>query len=90
YKKTDLLVLDEPTSALDMESEYKLMETLNELKGDLIILIISHRPAAIKMSDEIILMTDGRLDDIAPYEELTLKNERFKEMMARSAIEPDS
>lgn len=89
YKKTDLLVLDEPTSALDMESEYKLMETLNALKGDLIILIISHRPAAIKMSDEIILMTDGRLEDIAPYEELTLKNGRFKEMMARSTVEPD-
>src|SRR5690625_6443656 len=29
YKQSDLLVLDEPTSALDMESEFKLLTTLN-------------------------------------------------------------
>lgn len=88
YKKTDLLVLDEPTSALDMESEYKLMKTLNALKDDLIILVISHRPAAIKMSDKIILMAEGQLEDMATYEELILKNEKFKEMMALSIAEP--
>lgn len=87
YKKTDLLVLDEPTSALDMESEYKLMKTLNYLKNDLIILVISHRPASIKMSDKIILMAEGRLEGIGTYEELTSENEDFKEMMTRSVEE---
>ena len=88
YKKTDLLVLDEPTSALDMESEYKLMRTLNSLKDDLIILVISHRPAAIKMSDKIILMAEGRMEGMGTYDELTSKNERFREMMTRSIEEP--
>ncbi len=89
YKKTDLLVLDEPTSALDMESEYKLMKTLNALKQDLIILVISHRPASIKMSDKIILMTEGRLEGMGTYEKLTSENEEFKELMARSMEEPE-
>lgn len=89
YKKTDLLVLDEPTSALDMESEYKLMKTLNSLKKDLIILVISHRPASIKMSDKIIFMAKGRLEGMGTYKELTSKNESFKEMMACSAGEPE-
>lgn len=84
YKKTDLLVLDEPTSALDMESEYKLMTTLNALKKDLIILVISHRPASIKMSDKIILMAAGELEDVGSYSELISKNENFREMMAHS------
>ncbi len=88
YKRTDLLVLDEPTSALDMESEYKLMKTLNSLKDDLIILVISHRPASIKMSDRIILMAEGKLEEIGTYEELTSKNETFKEMMSLSVEEP--
>lgn len=87
YKNTDLLVLDEPTSALDMESEYKLMKTLNSLKDDLIILVISHRPASIKMSDKIILMADGYLEGIGTYDELTSKNKGFKEMMTRSIEE---
>ncbi|WP_152206753.1 ABC transporter ATP-binding protein [Marinobacter changyiensis] len=88
YKNTDLLVLDEPTSALDMESEYKLMKTLNSLKDDLIILVISHRPASIKMSDKIILMAEGRLEGIGTYEEVHSGNEGFKEMMERSIEEP--
>lgn len=88
YKKTDLLVLDEPTSALDMESEYKLMKTLNSLKDDLIILVISHRPASIKMSDKIILMTEGRLEGIGTYEQLTSENQDFREMMVRSVESP--
>jgi ABC-type multidrug transport system fused ATPase/permease subunit len=87
YKQTDLLVLDEPTSALDMESEYKLMTTLNSLKKDLIILVISHRPAAIKMSDKIILMAAGELEDIGSYKDLITRNDNFREMMAHSATE---
>jgi ABC-type multidrug transport system fused ATPase/permease subunit len=87
YKQTDLLVLDEPTSALDMESEYKLMTTLNSLKQNLIILVISHRPASIKMSDKIILMAAGQLEDIGPYKDLVTRNDNFREMMAHSATE---
>lgn len=85
YKQTDLLVLDEPTSALDMESEYKLMTTLNSLKEDLIILVISHRPASIKMSDKIILMAGGELEDIGSYKELVERNDNFRDMMAHSS-----
>lgn len=87
YKQTDLLVLDEPTSALDMESEFKLMTTLNSLKEDLIILVISHRPASIKMSDKIILMAAGELEDIGSYKDLVTRNDHFREMMAHSATE---
>lgn len=89
YKQTDLLVLDEPTSALDMESEYKLMTTLNSLKKDLIILVISHRPASIKMSDKIILMAAGKLEDIGAFKDLVTRNDNFREMMAHSETETD-
>ncbi|GGE72260.1 ABC transporter ATP-binding protein [Streptosporangium jomthongense] len=81
YKQTDLLVLDEPTSALDMESEYKLMSTLNSLKENLIILIISHRPASIQMSDKIILMEKGRINAVETYNNLIKNNEKFRSMM---------
>ncbi|MFT6907210.1 MAG: ABC-type multidrug transport system fused ATPase/permease subunit [Oleiphilaceae bacterium] len=90
YKKTNLLVLDEPTSALDMESEFKLMTTLNSLKKDLIILVISHRPASIKMSDQIILMAAGKLEDIAPFKELAERNDNFREMMMHSTTKNDA
>lgn len=81
YKQSDLLVLDEPTSALDMESEFKLLTTLNRIKHNLIILIISHRPASIRMSDRIILMDQGAVVSVGPYSDLIVENPSFKQLM---------
>lgn len=81
YKQSDLLVLDEPTSALDMESEFKLLTTLNKIKSNLIILIISHRPASIRMSDQIILMDQGAVVSAGPYSDLIAENASFKQLM---------
>ncbi|MDQ2076180.1 ABC transporter ATP-binding protein [Marinimicrobium sp. ABcell2] len=81
YKQSDLLVLDEPTSALDMESEYKLLKTLNKIKHNLIILIISHRPASLKMSDRIILMDHGAVESVGSCQDMMEKNASFKQLM---------
>lgn len=81
YKRTSLLVLDEPTSALDIESEHNFMETLNSLKSNLIILLISHRPASIQMSDTIILMEEGALSSAGSYKALIAENPHFKRLM---------
>ncbi|WP_148862584.1 ABC transporter ATP-binding protein [Marinobacter fonticola] len=84
YKQADLLVLDEPTSALDIESELKLMNTLNTLKQDLIILLISHRPAAIRASDEIILLEKGQIKNVGSFDDLQEMDASFGSMMSGS------
>lgn len=86
YKQCDLLVLDEPTSALDIESEYKLLKTLATLKKDLLIIIISHRPASIKMSDYVILMDRGSITNSGPYTNLLSTDSTFKSMMDKSTV----
>ena len=40
--KSSVLILDEPTSSLDMKSSNIIKNTLNKLKKDKIIIIISH------------------------------------------------
>jgi len=87
YKECDVLILDEPTSALDMNTEYEFLQTLNNLKEDLIILVISHRLASVKMSDSVILMKEGVIVGHAPYEELVSKNHEFREMVNKGAGE---
>lgn len=81
YKDTNLLVLDEPTSALDLESEYTFMKTLDSIKKDLIILIISHRPAAIEMCDHVIFMSNGKIEKIGSFQELIQTDKAFKKIM---------
>lgn len=59
YRQPDLLVLDEATSALDAETEADILKTLNGLKGQLTILIVSHRPAPLGICDSIIELDAG-------------------------------
>lgn len=47
------LLLDEATSALDRKMERKLLENLRRFKGNRTILVTTHRPGVLKMSDRI-------------------------------------
>lgn len=86
YRNNKILVLDEPTSALDIESEHDLMQLLNQLKYERLTIVISHRPAAIKLSDRIVVIADGTLIANGSYEELYADNQYFKLMIEKGFI----
>ena len=55
YKNSNLLILDEFTSALDNETEMEIVENINELaKLGMIIIIITHRKAPLKICNKIL------------------------------------
>ncbi len=54
-----LLVLDEATSALDQVSEAAICETLNQLKGDLTILAVTHQSALRRIGDRVYHVRGG-------------------------------
>jgi ABC-type multidrug transport system fused ATPase/permease subunit len=47
------MLLDEATSALDRETEERLLENLRAFKGNRTVLVTTHRPGVLKMSDRI-------------------------------------
>lgn len=53
-----LLVLDEPTSALDAESEEVILETLDKLRGEVTIVVITHRTDTLRVCDRVFRITD--------------------------------
>jgi len=57
--KPSLLILDEATSALDAESEDAVRQTMENLKGQLTILAISHNRALLEAADQVYQMQDG-------------------------------
>ena len=83
YRNNKVLILDEPTSALDIESEHDLMSLLNQLKKEVLIIVISHRPAAIKLSDRISVIADGKLIANGEYSQLYAESEYFKSMIEK-------
>ncbi len=58
--KPRLLILDEATSALDPESEEVVRQTMENLKGQLTILAISHNRAMVQAADYVYQLGDQR------------------------------
>ena len=56
-----ILLLDEPTSALDKKSENDILNTLNELRGTVTIIAISHQETFVNASDIKYSLENGKL-----------------------------
>ena len=56
-KDPPILILDEATSALDEETEQRVLQNLKEMT-DKTVLLITHRPAALRICDREITMTE--------------------------------
>lgn len=69
-KDAPIIVLDEATSALDPDSEVYIKDALERLSEDRTTLIITHRLAAIRNVDKIIVLSRGRLVEQGTHEEL--------------------
>jgi len=89
----ELLVLDDLSSALDVVTEHRLWERWDALRGSGQVgshtaLAISHRRAALKRADRILVLKDGTLDDVGTLDELLTRCEEMRQIWnARDAGE---
>jgi ABC-type multidrug transport system fused ATPase/permease subunit len=51
-----LLVLDEATANLDLTTELEIAETIRLLRGRSTVLIVSHRPGILEVTDQTLRM----------------------------------
>lgn len=58
-KKSPILLLDEPAKTLDFAGDAAFMKSLEDMKGQMTILMVSHRPSHIKMADKVLVLEDG-------------------------------
>jgi len=81
YKEIDILVMDEATSALDSETEKAIQDNIDQLKGQYTILIVAHRLSTIRNADEVVLMSQGRVEEKGNFEKLIQDSGSFKKMV---------
>jgi ATP-binding cassette subfamily B multidrug efflux pump len=79
-KNAKILILDDATSALDMETEYQLLNNLNNLKNKATTFIIAHRISAVKNADTIIYIENGSIIEQGTHKELLAKQGKYYEI----------
>ncbi len=79
-QKTQIILFDEATSALDNETQSKIQEAIENMKGEYTILIIAHRLSTIINSDRILFLNDGKIEAEGSHEELLDTCEDYKKL----------
>ncbi len=79
-KNPKVLILDDSTSAVDTATEAKLRKGLAQSLPGTTKLIIAQRVASIETADQIIILEDGKVDDIGTHEELLKRNAFYQEL----------
>lgn len=64
YQRCKLMIFDEATSALDTETEKAIIGSIQDLRGDKTLVIISHRASAVQDCDRVYRVENGRVEQI--------------------------
>ena len=70
YKQAQVLILDEATSALDNDTEQAVMDAINQLDGNLTVVMIAHRLSTVSKCDRVIRLDHGRVVADGPPSEV--------------------
>lgn len=78
-----LLILDEATSALDPESEALVNANLLRIGLGRTMVIVSHRLSSLTDCDQILVLEQGKVMDIAPHETLLERCSVYRQLWAQ-------
>ncbi len=79
-KDAPIVILDEATAFTDPENETKLQESIANLTRGKTLLVIAHRLSTIKNADRIVVLNDGRIEDMGTQDELMERSPLYNRM----------
>ncbi|NQX38198.1 ATP-binding cassette, subfamily B [Pedobacter steynii] len=89
YKEPQVLFFDEATSALDSKNEKEIVQNLDNFFQQKTVVVIAHRLSTVKAADQIVVLDDGRVQEIGTHLELIEKRGYYYELVkSQLSMEP--
>ena len=78
--KPSVMILDEATANIDTETEILIQDSLEKMKNIGTMLIVAHRLSTIQHSDNIILLSKGKIIEQGSHQELLHQKGRYYQL----------
>lgn len=82
YRQPKIVVFDEATGALDAYTEQEVSSEIEKLRGEVTMLMVSHRLPAVVNCDRIYVIAHGHVEDSGTHDELLGRCELYRDLYA--------
>ncbi|MDO4242218.1 MAG: ABC transporter ATP-binding protein [Actinomyces sp.] len=86
YAEPLVLIMDEATSALDTATEAAVTRAVSELSGEVTVIVVAHRLATIRHSDQVCFMREARLEASGTFDEVVAAAPDFAQQAALAGL----
>lgn len=86
YHDPLVLFMDEATSALDTTTEAAVTDAVRDLAGEVTLVVVAHRLATIRHSDQVCFMRDGRVAAKGTFDEVVAAEPDFAQQASLAGL----
>ncbi|MBL0749133.1 ABC transporter ATP-binding protein [Nocardioides baculatus] len=87
YRNPSLLVLDEATSALDNQTERRITDTMESLRGTVTVIVVAHRLSTVRHCDRLVFMESGKVASAGTFEDVRSENSTFARLVELGSLD---